>query len=99
MQPFMTSLDCADPSMRVDKRNESVSPAQALALLNNGFMVAQAEHFAARVQKEAGADLPAQIERAYRLAARPRADAADAKAAAARLCQKHGLAESLPGAS
>jgi hypothetical protein len=38
-QPFMTALDCADPSMRVDKRNESVSPAQALSLLNNGFMV------------------------------------------------------------
>lgn len=68
MQPFMTSLDCADPSMRVDKRNESVSPAQALALLNNGFMVAQAEHFAARLEKEVNADLAARVERACRLA-------------------------------
>jgi cytochrome c553 len=25
-QPWMTALDCADPSMRVDKRNESISP-------------------------------------------------------------------------
>jgi len=68
MQPFMTALDCADPSMRVDKRNESVSPAQALALLNNGFMVTQAVHFAARVKQEAGPDANAQVERAFRLA-------------------------------
>jgi hypothetical protein len=67
-QPFMTSLDCADPSMRVDKRNESVSPAQALALLNNGFMLTQANHFAERVRREAGADPARQIERAWRLA-------------------------------
>jgi mono/diheme cytochrome c family protein len=67
-QPWMTTLDCADPSMRVDKRNESVSAPQALALLNNGFMLAQARHFAERVQHEAGDEVGAQVERAYRLA-------------------------------
>lgn len=46
-QPFMTVLDCADPSMRVDKRNESLSPLQALAMMNNGLTVAMAKHFAA----------------------------------------------------
>lgn len=66
-QPWMTALDCADPSMRVDKRNESLSPLQALALLNNGFMLAQARHFAARVQAERPA-LPAQVARAHALA-------------------------------
>ena len=50
-QPFMTTLDCADPSMRVDKRNESLSALQALALLNNGFMVTMSKHFAERVSK------------------------------------------------
>lgn len=49
-QPFMTTLDCADPSMRVDKRNESLSALQALALLNNGFMVTMSGHFAKRIQ-------------------------------------------------
>jgi mono/diheme cytochrome c family protein len=49
-QPFMTTLDCADPSMRVDKRNESLSALQALALLNNGFMVTMSGHFAQRIQ-------------------------------------------------
>ncbi len=46
-QPFMTVLDCADPSMRVDKRNESLSPLQALAMMNNGLTVTMAKHFAA----------------------------------------------------
>ncbi len=66
-QPWMTSLDCADPSMRVDRRNESLSALQALALLNNGFMVTQSRHFAERVQREKP-DLPAQVERAHLLA-------------------------------
>ncbi|MBS1810191.1 MAG: DUF1553 domain-containing protein [Acidobacteria bacterium] len=67
-QPWMTALDCADPSMRVDKRNESLSPLQALALLNNGFMISQARHFAERLQQERPNDLAGQIERAYWLA-------------------------------
>ncbi|MBS1790224.1 MAG: DUF1553 domain-containing protein [Acidobacteria bacterium] len=67
-QPWMTALDCADPSQRVDKRNESLSPLQALALLNNGFMIAQAQHFAERLQQEKPNDLVAQIERAIWLA-------------------------------
>ncbi len=66
-QPWMTSLDCADPSMRVDKRNESLSALQALALLNNGFMLTQSRHFAERIQRETP-DLAAQIERAHQLA-------------------------------
>ena len=67
-QPWMTSMDCADPSMRVDKRNESLSPLQALAMLNNGFIVSQAQHLAARVRAERPDDLPAQIARAHALA-------------------------------
>jgi hypothetical protein len=73
-QPWMTSMDCADPSMRVDKRNESLSPLQALALLNNGFVDSQARHLAARVQQER-LDLPAQVERAHALALGRKPDA------------------------
>lgn len=70
-QPFMTVMDCADPSMRVDKRNESLSPLQALALMNNGLTVAMAKHFAERVQRESPA-LEDQINQAFALAiARP----------------------------
>ncbi|MBI4661948.1 MAG: DUF1553 domain-containing protein [Verrucomicrobia bacterium] len=63
-QPFMTTLDCADPSMQVDKRNETLSALQALALLNDGFMVAMAKHFAARVERGAP-DLEAKVNRAF----------------------------------
>ena len=90
MQPFMTSLDCADPSMRVPKRNESVSPGQALSLLNNGFMVTQAEHFAERVKSEAGADLGAQIDRAYRLA-NGHSPSPEEKAQLISFVEQHGL--------
>lgn len=67
-QPWMTALDCADPSMRVDKRNESLSPLQALALLNNGFMLTQAQHFAARLERDKPKNLAGQIVRAHGLA-------------------------------
>jgi len=66
-QPFMTSLDCADPSMRVEKRTESISAPQALALLNNGFMLVQSHVFAERVAREAGPDLESQVTRAFLL--------------------------------
>ncbi len=54
-QPFMAVLDCADPSMQVDRRNETGSPLQALALYNNGFMLTLARHLAARVERAGGA--------------------------------------------
>ena len=66
-QPFLAALDCADPSMSVDKRNESNTALQALALLNDRMMVAMAGHFAGRLEREAG-DLPARLDRAFLLA-------------------------------
>ncbi|MEY4485380.1 MAG: hypothetical protein RL693_2832, partial [Verrucomicrobiota bacterium] len=66
-QPFMTVMDCADPSMRVDKRNESLSPLQALAMMNNGLTVAMAKHFAERVEYETPL-VPDQVRRAFSLA-------------------------------
>ena len=52
-QPLMTTLDCADPSIRVDKRNESLSALQALAMLNNDFLLAMSQHAALRISNEA----------------------------------------------
>ena len=62
----MAVLDCADPSMQVDKRNETGSPLQALALYNNGLMLTLARHLAARVEN-AGSD-EGQVAAACRLA-------------------------------
>jgi hypothetical protein len=48
--PFMDRLDCPDASMITAKRNTTITAIQALALLNNPFMVRQAEHLAARAR-------------------------------------------------
>ena len=50
--PFMSTLDCADPSQSVPVRNETVTALQALSALNNPFMVRQAAYFADRLQLE-----------------------------------------------
>ena len=65
--PFMECLDCADPSIMTPKRNTTLTALQALALLNNPFVVRQAEHFAERL-RSMHADTAGQIEAAYRLA-------------------------------
>ncbi len=51
-QPFMNTLDCADPSMSVPKRDETLTALQALALLNNRFMVAMSVRLADRLESE-----------------------------------------------
>ncbi|MCS1409272.1 MAG: hypothetical protein M2R45_02452 [Verrucomicrobia subdivision 3 bacterium] len=69
-QPFMTTLDCADPSMMVGKRAETLTPLQALSLLNNRFMTTMAEQMAASVCSEGGG-LGEDLERLfYRVTAR-----------------------------
>ena len=65
--PFMETLDCADPSLLVDKRNETINALSALALLNNKFMVRMSQHFAARVETLAP-DSPARIIAAFWIA-------------------------------
>jgi hypothetical protein len=81
-QPFMTVLDCADPSMQVEKRTETLSPLQALALFNNGFMLTMANHLAER----AGS-----VEVAFRLAL-AREPTADERRALEEYAMQYGLA-------
>jgi hypothetical protein len=71
--------------MLVEKRNQTITPLQALAQLNNQLMVVMAKHFAARVEKSGG------IEQAVRLAFQ-RAPSDLEKAALTDYAAKHGLA-------
>jgi hypothetical protein len=66
-QPFLASLDCADPSLSVEKRNQTITPQQALALLNNKLTVTMARHLAARVEREANGQAR-QLSLAFQLA-------------------------------
>jgi hypothetical protein len=89
-EPFMETMDCADPSLRVEKRNETLTALQALALLNDKFMVRMAEHFAGRIEKM-GPDLPSRLTAGYRLAL-GRAPSTEELALLTEYARKHGLA-------
>ena len=61
-----------DPNFSAGRRTVSTVPTQALTLINNDFMLKQAQMFADRVKNEAGDDPVKQINLAYRIAlARP----------------------------
>jgi hypothetical protein len=66
--PFLETLDCPDASQFTPARTSSITPLQALALLNDRFMVRQAEHLAARLVRDAGSGPRSQIERLFELA-------------------------------
>jgi hypothetical protein len=87
--PLMECLDCADPSLNVPVRNTTITALQALALLNNPFLVRQAEHLAARVEP-VGRDLPSRIDAVFRRAL-GRAMTEDERKTLAAYAHKHGL--------
>ena len=89
-QPFLTTLDCADPSMSVAKRDETQTSLQALAMLNNRFVVAMADELAARAERDAP-DLEGQIESLF-LRAIGRLPSRDELAALAEYAREFGLA-------
>jgi hypothetical protein len=84
-------FDCPDAALARPKRTASTTVLQALNLLNSRFSVAQAEHFAERLRREAGDDPARQAERAFRLAFGRPPSAAE-KAAAVALIRDHGAA-------
>jgi hypothetical protein len=74
----------------VGRRNESVSPLQALTLLNNSLMVTMPRHFASKLER-AEAQLPAQVRRAhYEALGRP--PTAEEERALTAYAREHGLA-------
>ncbi len=88
--PFLEALDCPDASQLTQARNVSVTAPQALALLNDRFMVRMSEHLASRATK-AGSDLPAQVSAVCRFALGRQPTAREA-ALLIQFARKHGLA-------
>ncbi len=86
---FMTALDCPNPANLTPKRSRTTTAIQSLTLLNNEFMLKQAERFAARLGDEAG-DTPAKVRRAFQLAFGREPDAVE-KQAAVGLVAKEGM--------
>ena len=70
--PMFEVFDMPDPNFSAGRRTVSTVPTQALTLINNDFVLKQAQMFADRIKKEAGDDPLKQIDLAYRIAlARP----------------------------
>jgi hypothetical protein len=88
--PMLESLDCPDPSVMSPQRTETITPVQALSLLNNSFIEECAKRFAQRVQRDAGESANAQIERAYALAL-ARAPRSEELALANSFVREHGI--------
>jgi hypothetical protein len=74
----------------VARRDETLTALQALALLNNRFVVRMAEHFAARLEREVPGDPDAQVARGIELALGRPADGAEVQTLSA-LARTHGL--------
>ena len=87
--PFMEALDCPDPSLLTGKRNTTLTALQALATLNNPFVLKQSENLAARISSEKTTD--AQIVKAFDLALN-RAPTETERTRLADFVRTHGLA-------
>jgi hypothetical protein len=66
--PMVNTFDLPDQSQSFGARYVSTVPTQALTLMNDDFVIRQAQLFADRIKKEAGNDVAKQIDLAYRLA-------------------------------
>jgi hypothetical protein len=88
---LLDAFDCPDPSTTTPKRTVTTTPLQALAMLNNSFVLKLAEEFAQRLEREAGGDVDQRIRRAYLLAfGRPVRE--DELKIARRIVREHGTA-------
>ncbi len=84
------AFDCPDGGQIAPKRMRSTTPLQALNLLNSAFIVQEADLFAARLKKEAGSDLKAEVNLAFNLVYNRAPEPLEAEAAQ-RLAAQHGL--------
>jgi len=84
------AFDCPDAGQIAPKRTSSVTPLQALNLLNSSFVMLQAREFAERLKRETGDDPELQAQRAFELAFQRSSDS-DEKSASAKLIRDSGV--------
>ena len=88
--PLMDALDCPDGGATTAVRTVSTTAVQALALLNDAFLIRQSQHLAARLAIRANTP-ETQAESALQAVLR-RAPTAPERAKFAAYIQRHGLA-------
>lgn len=65
LPPMMTTFDLADPTQSCGKRDITVVPNQALALMNNQFVIERSKQLASSIIRATPNDLEAQIKTAW----------------------------------
>ena len=88
---ILDTFDCPDPSATTPSRAVTTTPLQALALLNNAFVLRMSDSLARRLKSDAGDRCEQQIARAYGLAY-GRAPTADEASWGEEFVDRHGLA-------
>lgn len=78
---MLETFDAPIMSPNCDCRNASTVASQSLVFMNSAFVIDSAEQFAARVEREAGAERRAQVARAWLLALGRRASEDELNAA------------------
>lgn len=89
-QRFLTTLDCPDPASLTPARLSTTTALQALTLMNNEFMLLQAQALAVVVRREAGDDVLRQARRAFERILQ-RNPEPEEEVAALEVCHQEGL--------
>jgi hypothetical protein len=90
--PLLDVFDCPDPSTKTPDRAVTVTPLQALSLMNNAFMLRMSSRFADRLRTDAGEDAAEQASRAFQIAYGRDASPQE-RAQLSSFIEQHGLAE------
>lgn len=88
--PFLESLDCAAPGVAAPRRTATITPLQALSMLNDPLAAFSAERFAGRLRAEAGGNVDDQLRRGWELAM-ARQPSAEELADLRAFAEAHGL--------
>ena len=62
------AFDCPDAGQMKPKRTQSITPTQALGLLNSPFVNRQSEYFSQRINEETSSETKARVEHAFKIA-------------------------------
>ncbi len=90
--PLLDVFDLPNQNISCGARNVTTVPTQALTLMNNSFILQQAQLFAKRLEEYAPGDRARQIERAYEIALSRPPDAEE-KRLAMEFLNQHALSD------
>jgi len=87
---LLDALDCPSPSVTIPKRTPTTTALQALALMNDSFVVRQAMKLAQKLEDQQP-DVQLQVQRLYEMAYSRRPNESES-ARAVEVARQHGLA-------